>query len=172
MNIRVCKFEEKWLDDLAYEFYKFNRDNPVQLFSDMPKVRTFKPKIDYFKEKLQSIIKNCDYNHLAIDKNKNKIYAFTCYEIKNNICTNYFIIKSVDYPMDKDMFQTHFKFLDKMKQKGFTKVMANIDRINGNPLLKFCERYYGSDAQQIEGEGEKVIFDLEKNSRWKYYLDK
>jgi hypothetical protein len=172
MNIKVCDFQERWLEDLAYEFYKFNRNNPVKMFSNVSEVKTFKSKLDYFKNAVRSMNSRCDYNYLAIDQTKNKIYMFCSFKIKENICTNYWIFKSVDYPLNKHFFKTQFKFLDKMKQKGFTKVIANIDRVNGNPLLKFCQRYYGSNAQQIEGEGEKVVFDLEKNTRWKYYLDK
>lgn len=172
MNIKVSDFEEKWLDDLAYEFYKFNRNNPMKLYSEIKHIKSFSLKLQYFKEKLLKMLDFCDYNFIAIDKNKNKIYAFTCYEIKKGVCLNYFIFKSVDYPMDRDMFKTHLKFFDKMREKGFTKIEAYIDRVYKDPLLKFVERYYGANAEKQEEGNDRIVFDLEKNTRWRFYLDK
>jgi hypothetical protein len=74
--------------------------------------------------------------------------------------------------MDRDMFKTHLKFFDKMREKGFTKIEAYIDRVYKDPLLKFVKRYYGANAEKQEEGNDRIVFDLEKNTRWRFYLDK
>ena len=164
MKIKLYNFHNKWLDDLVYELYKFNRKTPMSYFADISNHRSLQSKSIYLKEELQIMIDSCQYNFITIDEtipNKHKVYGFSCYRIEEKKCYNKLIFKSVDYPISKHMFYGNLEMFHKIKNMGFKKLYSVIDRSDEDRYIKFLKRFYNVEINKRPNKKTELIFNLE-----------
>jgi|TARA_X000000950_G_C13754232_1_gene593977 hypothetical protein len=164
MNIKLYDFNNKWLNDLVCELYKFNRRTRMNYFSDISMYKSLSSKIAYLTQELQEMIDSCDYNFITIDEtipNNHKVYGFSCYYIKNKKCYNKLIFKSIDYPISKSMFYGNLEMFDRIKNLGFKKLYSVIDRPDEDRYIKFLKRFYNVEINKRQNEKTELIFNLE-----------
>lgn len=163
-NFHLYDFEDRWLEDLTYELYKFNRKTQMNYFKKISNFRSFNGKIKFLRQELLDLIDSCDYNLITIDEtipNNHKPYIFSCYRIEEEKCYIKLIFKSVDYPISKHMFDVNLKMFDKIKDLGFKKLYSIIDRPDEDRYIKFLKRFYNVEINKRTNDYTELVFNLE-----------
>jgi len=164
MRIKIHDFHHKWLDDLVYELYKFNRKTPMTYFDGISNHKLFNSKIAYLTKRLQKMMDSCKYNFIGIDETRSddhKVYGFSCFSIKDNKCYNKLIFKSVDYPLSKNLFDINLEAFNRIKRLGFKEIYSIIDRPDEDRYIKFLKRFYNVEINKRLNKKTELIFNLE-----------
>ena len=154
----MYNFENKWFDKLALELYKFNAKTPLRSLRNAC-------DLESIKKDLKKRIDTSKYSFISIDEtnpNDHKIFIFSCYAVKGDKCYITLMFKSVDYPLNKYVFQQNFLMWDKLRKMNYKKLYSNNGRaVDEDKYLNFLRRYYNIEINEKFRKPTEFVFNLE-----------
>jgi hypothetical protein len=138
----IVKYNDDFFPELFDSFEKFQKKVKIKNLFNTDNKKTFIKKRNYLLNELKKIINNTKYNFLAINNDTADIFGFVSFHVLEEQCWIYFIFKSEDYKMNKNMFNACEDSFNIMRKLGYTNLYGKLDRNKEKQYLKFLNKFF------------------------------